>query len=91
MNNIPFNKGPFNIKYDIYKPIHFQPPKEQLKPIVFKFNKGPFNCKYDDCKPIHFEPPRELPPLTKIKKPWNQACVKSDKIFRLEIANYNII
>jgi hypothetical protein len=91
MSNLLFFNGPFNIKHDDSKPIHFQPPKEESKIKSNNFNNGPFKIKYDDCKPIHFEPPKEETKAIKIKIPWNQVSVKSNKLFKLESLQLKII
>jgi hypothetical protein len=91
MSNLPFFNGPFNIKHDNPKPIHFEPPKEETNLKSHSFNNGPFKIKYENCKPIHFEPPKEETKEIKIKIPWNQASVKSNKLFKYESLQLRII
>jgi len=52
MNKPEFNSGPFNIKYEPYKPYHYLPLKEEPKKSKPKIKWNPFPNKSNIIKNI---------------------------------------
>jgi hypothetical protein len=55
------------------------------------FFNGPFNIKNEVYVPIHNKPPKDIVKEKKPKVPWNQASVKSHKLFLLDTKKLSII